>query len=371
MPAAILAADCSLTTCTLTPRDVQGLRQDLADYAAQFAPAFARKDQAAWAHRYLSGLLSQLPRKSIEPLALAHGFPIRALQAFIAASPWPTQPLLEQHQHLVAQSLADDDAVLLVDESAIPKQGQHSVGVARQYCGALGKICSCQVGVFLGYASCKGYTLLSGQLFVPEHWFSEQMADLRAKVGLSPELSFQTKPEIAIDLLHAWSALGHLPARWVAADALYGNSPAFRDAVDELGLWYFTEVSCDQLIWRRTPALIVPAWSGKGRKPRKQHLKTPSNAPYRVDELLWRLPKTAWTRATIKEGSKGPIVCEFAFVRVNEARDGLPYRRQWLIVRRNLDDPSGQILLEQCTRNDRDDTTGANEWSALANRADL
>lgn len=340
MPAAIVAADCSLTTCTLTPRDVEGLRQDLADYAAQFAPAFARKDQAAWAHRYLSGLLSQLPRKSIEPIALTHGFPIRALQAFIAASPWPTQPLLEQHQHLVAQSLADDDAVLLIDESGIPKQGQHSVGVARQYCGALGKVCSCQVGVFLGYATCKGYTLLNGQLFVPEHWFSDQMAQLREEVGLPPDRSFQTKPEIASGLLHTWSALGRLPARWVAADALYGNSPAFRDAVDELGLWYFTEISCDQLIWRRTPALIVPAWSGKGRKPSKQQLKTPSNAPYRVDELLWRLPKTAWTRATIKEGTKGPIVCEFAFVRVNEARDGLPHRRQWLIIRRNLDEPT-------------------------------
>jgi SRSO17 transposase len=235
MPAAIVAADCSLTTCTLTPQDVEGLDQDLADYMAQFVSAFARKDQAVWAHRYLSGLLSQLPRKSIEPLALAHGFPIRAMQAFIADSPWSTQPLLQQHQRLVAQSLADDDAVLLIDESGFPKQGQHSAGVARQYCGALGKICSCQVGVFLGYASQNGYTLLNGKLFVPEHWFSEQMADLRKEVGLPPEVGFQTKPEIAIDLLQACRASGSLPARWVAADALYGNSPAFRDAVDELG----------------------------------------------------------------------------------------------------------------------------------------
>lgn len=340
MPDAIVAADRSLTTCILTPDDVEGLRQDLSDYAAQFAPAFARKDQAVWAHRYLVGLLSQLPRKSIEPIALAHGFPIRAMQAFIADSPWPTQPLLEHHQHLVAQTLADDDAVLLIDESGIPKQGQHSAGVARQYCGALGKICSCQVGVFLGYACCTGYTLLDGQLFVPEPWFSEQMAELRQEVGIPAELRFQTKPEIAVDLLQTCVVSGRLPARWVAADALYGNAPAFRDAVDKLGLWYFTEVSCDQLIWRRSPALIVPAWSGKGRKPSKLSLKTPSNAPYRVDELLRRLPKSAWTRATIKEGSKGPMVCEFAFVRVNEARQGLPGRRQWVIIRRNLDEPT-------------------------------
>ena len=339
MPAAIVAADCSLTTCTLRPHDVEGLSQALVDYATQFTSAFARKDQAAWMHRYLTGLLSQHPRKSIEPIALAHGFPIRAMQAFIADSPWSPLPLRDQHHRLVAQTLADDDAVLLIDESGFPKQGQQSVGVARQYCGALGKICSCQVGVFLGYASRKGYTLLDGQLFVPEHWFSDAMAPLRQEVGLPPELTFQTKPAIAGALLQSSIARGSLSARGVAADALYGHAPAFRDAVAELGLWYFTEVSCDQLIWRRTPALIGPVWSGKGRKPSKQHLKTPSNAPYRVAELVWRLPKSAWTRATIKEGTKGPIVCEFAFVRVHEARNGLPGRRQWLVLRRNVDDP--------------------------------
>jgi len=163
---------------------------------------------------------------------------------------------------------------------------------------------------------------------------------MRQEVGLPTDLTFRTKPQIAVDLLQAIAARGILLGRWVAADALYGNSVAFRDAVAALGLWYFTEVSSDQLIWRRTPALIVPSWSGKGRKPTRQRLKTPSNAAYRVDELLWRLPKTAWTRTTIKEGSKGAIVCDVAFVRVTEARDGLPGARVWLIIRRNLDDPT-------------------------------
>jgi SRSO17 transposase len=133
---------------------------------------------------------------------------------------------------------------------------------------------------------------------------------------------------------------GNLPVRWLAADALYGDNWAFRDRIAELGLWYFTEVACSTLIWRRHPALVIPPWSGRGRKPSKQRLKTPSNRAYRVDELLKRLPKTAWVRATIKEGSKGPIVCDFAFVRVSEARQGLPGPRLWLIVRRNVADPS-------------------------------
>jgi SRSO17 transposase len=310
-------------------------------YAEHFLLTFARRDQFAWATRYLQGLLATLPRKSCEPIALALGVSVRQMQAFIAESSWDSTDVLAQHERLVAHSLGDaDDGVFLIDESGMPKQGHHSAGVARQYCGALGKVASSQVGVFVGYASHKGYTLVGGQLFVPEDWFGEQMAPLRQEVGLPTELTFRTKVQIALDLLQAIVARGALSGRWVAADALYGNSPSFRDGVAALGLWYFTEVSCDQLIWRRTPALLVPPWSGKGRKPTRKRLKTPSNAAYRVDELLWRLPKTAWTRVTIKEGSKGPIVCDVAFVRITEARDGLPGARQWLSIRRNLDDPT-------------------------------
>jgi SRSO17 transposase len=168
MPTTIVAATCPVPACNLAPRDVESLVTDLAAYADSFLSDFSRKDQARWAHRYLQGLVSAHPRKSIEPMALAHGFPIRSMQAFIGASTWRTAPLVQRHQQLVAQTLGEDDAVILVDESGMPKQGQHSAAVAPQYCGALGKLANCQVGVFVGYASRKGYTLLDGQLFVPE-----------------------------------------------------------------------------------------------------------------------------------------------------------------------------------------------------------
>jgi SRSO17 transposase len=247
---------------------------------------------------------------------------------------------VHRHQLLVAQTLGEPDAVILVDESGMPKQGQHSAGVAPQYCGALGKVANCQVGVYLGYASRKGYTLLSGQLFVPECWFADDHAALRDEVGMPSDLTFKTKPELAVDQVQALMGRKVVPARWLAADALYGDSPAFRDAIADLGLWYFTEVACSTLIWRRHPALIIPPWSGKGRKPTRKRLKTLSNRPYRVDELLRRLPKTAWVRGMVKEGSKGPIVCDFAFVRISEARQGLPGPRVWLVIRRNVADPS-------------------------------
>jgi SRSO17 transposase len=340
MPTTIVAATCPLPSCNLMPRDVEGLVADLAAYARQFQPDYLRNDQATWAHRYLQGLVSDHPRKSIEPMALAHGFPIRSMQAFIGDSPWPTAPLLERHQQLVAQTLGEDDAVILVDESGMPKQGLHSAGVAPQYCGALGKVANCQVGVYLGYASRHGYTLLTGQLFVPECWFADDHAALRDDVGLPADLTFHTKPELALALLKTLMQRTVVPARWLAADALYGDSPAFRDGVADLGLWYFTEIVCTTLIWRRHPALIIPPWSGRGRKPTKQRLKTPTNRPYRVDEVLTRVPKTAWVRGTVKEGSKGPIVCDFAFVRVTECRQGLPGPRLWLVIRRNVADPS-------------------------------
>lgn len=327
--------------CTLTVADVDALLPALNDYVNQFAPAFARADQHAWARRYIHGLLLPLPRKSCEPIALALDVSVRRLQSFISESPWSAAAVTSIHEQLVARSLADaDDGVFLIDESALPKQGRHSAGVAPQYCGALGKVCTCQVGVFIGYASARGYTLLGGQLFVPQGWFAEAHAALRQDVGIPDDLTFRTKPQIAAQLLAALVARGSVPGRWVATDALYGNSPAFRTAVDALGLWYFCEVSCDQRVWRRTPAMTVPAWSGRGRKPQKPCLKTPTNAPYRVDELCWRLPKSAWTRVTIKEGTKGPIIGDIACVRVTEARDGLPGSALWVILRRNLDDPT-------------------------------
>lgn len=300
----------------------------------------ARCDQARWAEIYLRGLLSDCERKSIEPMALHLGVPIRPLQHFIGQRTWSIEPLIAQHQRLVGATLGEEDGVFLVDESGVVKQGQDSVGVDHQYCGSVGKVANAQVGVYLGYASRKGSTLLDGQLFVPEVWFSAAYADKRCATEMPATLEHKTKPELARELLARAVARGHVPGRWLAADALYGNSPDFRDGVAALKLCYFTAVSCDTLIWRCPVALVVPPASGKGRKPTKPRLKMPSNAPYRVDALAQRVPKRAWKRTTIKEGSKGPLVCDVVIVRVTEARAGLPGPRLWLVIRRNVADPS-------------------------------
>ena len=131
-----------------------------------------------------------------------------------------------------------------------------------------------------------------------------------------------------------------LPFQWVAADELYGDSPDFRDGVAALEKWYFTEIKCSTLIWKSRPEVVLPEWKGRGRHPIRLRLRHVTDHPVRVDDLVPTLPKDAWTTATIKEGSKGPIVCRFAFLRLVESRANLPGPEVWLIIRRNLDDPS-------------------------------
>ncbi|MEI6705334.1 MAG: transposase [Deltaproteobacteria bacterium] len=154
------------------------------------------------------------------------------------------------------------------------------------------------------------------------------------------DLIYQTKPEIGLELLQKAVKRGHLPFQWVAADELYGDSPAFRDGVAAMGKWYFTEVKSTTPIWTVRPEVHIPEWKGRGRRPTRLCLRHPSDCPVLVRELVTSIPKERWTWATIKEGSKGPIVCDFAFLRLSESRGNLPQPEVWLIIRRNLDDPS-------------------------------
>jgi SRSO17 transposase len=340
MPAEIVAQTCPAPECNLLPDDVEQFVEELAAYYRLFASAFRRPEQARWGEVYLNGLLGDLPRKTTERIALDLGQNVRDLQHFMGQSPWPVEPIVAIHQQIVAETLGEEDGVALIDESGVVKQGDQSVGVGPQYCGSVGKVANSQVGVYLGYVSRKGYSVVASRLFMLEQWFDDEHAEKRQACGVPEDLTFKTKPQIALDLLQEALDRGGLPFQWVAADELYGDSPAFRDGVAAMGKWYFTEIARSSLIWRRKPAVFLPPWSGRGRRPTKLRLRTPTNQPRRVDTLVARVPKKNWTRATIKEGSKGPLVCDFAFLRVTEARGGLPGAEVWLVIRRNLDDPS-------------------------------
>jgi SRSO17 transposase len=340
MPAEIVTETCPAPGCNLTEQDIEQFMEEMTGYIEMFAPAFQRAEQLEWSKSYLRGLLGDTPRKNVERMALDWGEQARSMQHFIGQSPWKPEPVIAIHQGLVAETLGEADGVVLIDESGVIKQGDDSVGVAAQYCGSVGKVANSQVGVYLGYASRKGYSLIEGQLFMPESWFDVEHIDKSTACGVPAELQPQTKPEIGLELLRRAMQRGSLPFAWVAADELYGDSPAFREGVAELNKCYFTEIKCTTPIWRYRPEVYVPEWKGRGRHPIRLRLRNPDDRPIHVRELVTSIPKEGWITATIKEGSKGPIVCDFAFLRIIESRGNLPGPEVWLIIRRNLDDPT-------------------------------
>ena len=244
-------------------------RQALIDYLKLMAPHFDRAEQRFWSAFYLCGQLSDLERKTIEPMVLnllgVHPEAIRAVQQFIGQSPWAYQPLIRQLEVLVADWLGESDGVLIVDGSGFPKRGEHSAGVAWQYCGRLGKVDNCQVGVFLVYASAKGQAFLNGQLYVPEQWFTPEYASRWKQCGLPPNLAFRTEPEIALALIQQVVEHNRVPFQWVLADEGFGRNPGFLDGLDSLGKRYLVEVPKDTRVWLRTPGVEPPGPSLTGR----------------------------------------------------------------------------------------------------------
>jgi SRSO17 transposase len=331
---------CPAPECNLTTKDVKLFLNELKKYMKLFKPAFQRVEQIKKSLTYLHGLLGNAARKNVEQMALGQKEKVRSLQYFVGQSQWEAEPVIAIHQGLIGETLGEEDGVVLIDESSAVKQGTESVGVAAQYCGSVGKIANGQVGVYLGYASRKGYSLIEGQLFMPEKWLEEEHTEQRQACGVPEDLVFKTKPEIGLELLENAIQRGNLPFSWLAADALYGDSPAFRDGVAATGRYYFTAIKDNTLIWCAPPKIHIPQWSGHGRHPTRLRLSDTRKHPIPVKQLVKKIQKQDWVQAVIKEGSKGPIVCDIAFLRVTESRGGLPAGELWLIIRRNLDDPT-------------------------------
>ena len=322
----------------LAARDVEALADELLAYHAHFASLFQRSEQRTWALTYLQGQLADLERKSIEPMALA--LPdgnVQALQQFISLGAWDDAAVLKTHQQLVADTLGDPQTgVLIIDGCDFPKQGSHSVGAARQWCGALGKVANCQASVVACYASRHGYTLVDRQLYLPEKWFSAAYQGRREKCGVPSELTFQTEPELAWALIERLRTEQVLPFAWVIADEHFGNNPTLLDRIAAANLYYLMEVPHDTLVWQQRPATAVPPPSGrKGRPPQRARLLPDAPTPLRVDALASD-GALRWQAYQIQEGAKGPLIALFACVRVVLVRDGLPGAEVWLLLRRSL-----------------------------------
>jgi len=335
----------------LAIQDIEYLVEELRAYHAIYSPLFQRREQREAAHAYLQGLLAALPRKSIEPMVLAvEGVvpkAVRAMQSFISEGTWDDERLLHRHWQEVEMALGTDEGVLMVDGSDFPKQGSHSAGVKRQYCGELGKRANCQAGVFVGYVSSQGYTLLARRLYLPREWITDDAyAARRRQCGMPPASAFKTKPELAEEMLAAVVKPQSLRCRGVVADEAFGCDPDLLDGVARLGLWYFAEVPHTTRVWDVRPATHIPIWRGRGRQPPRPRLVAGASDARPVLDVATSLPPEAWSRQTIKEGSQGPMVAEFAACRVIAVRDALPGPAVWLVLRRHLE--TGELKTDRC-----------------------
>ncbi len=325
----------------LSTLDIANLSEELQEYHAIYSSLFQRREQREHCKKYLNGLLLDIPDKSIEAMILgmegADPNAIRCMQQFVGQGAWQDTPILKQHWQEVEQDLGEDEGVLTLDGSDFLKQGTHSVGVKRQYCGEVGKRANCQAGVFLGYASQKGHSLLNRRLYLPQEWVEDEAyAERRRRYGVPEDIEFKTKPTLGWEMVKEVHQADVLRSQWLACDEAFGRDTHFLDNVAELGLWYYAEVPHDTRVWLEKPATAIPEWKGRGRKPTRTHLVEGEPAPEKVNTIAASLGPDSWSRHTIKEGSQGPIVADFATLRVFGVRDGLPGAEVWLVLRRNI-----------------------------------
>jgi SRSO17 transposase len=319
----------------MTPADLRRTLPLFDDFVRRFAPLLGDDARADRAHAYLRGLLlDNDDNKTAEAIALkVYGDPsqVRSLQVFVSQSPWPDAPLRDELVGWVAAELGSDDGVLIIDESSFPKCGTKSVGVARQYCGALGKLANCQVAVYAAYASAAGHALLETRLYLPEEWADDPK---RCRAAGVPEgVVFRTKPELAWELV--LSLRDRVRHGWITFDETYGRDPAFVSGLEELGERYIGEVPKDTRVWLKRPAVQEPGPSQRGAPRRKARVAPGEPAPQTVEEVAQGLPGKAWQRLAFREGSKGTQYAYFARLRVVVERDDLPGPELWLVIERS------------------------------------
>jgi SRSO17 transposase len=326
----------SIPTFEGVPSDVEGFMDERWEFQAAFHDCFARSEPRAHFFDSMVGQCSRLERKSIEPMALhVEGSTIRGLQRFISDVHWDEEQMLWNDHQLVAEEMGEPEGGLLCDETAFVKKGMDSGGVARQYCGTLGKVENCQVGVCAGYASRQGYALVDKRLFLPEAWLTDAYAPRRTRGSLPTELTFQSKPPLAAAMLHNIVREGLLPCKYVVADCLYGHSPDFLDAVDAcVGVTTLLAMPADTRCWRQRPQTTERTYRYKGEARAKRVVITPATDASTVAALAARLPASAGYRRHVAEGTKGPLMYACARQRVTLCKDGLPERTVWLVIKR-------------------------------------
>jgi len=322
--------------------DVSAILLELKGFHENFADCFHRSELRDNFFRYMAGQFSQLERKSIEPIAFAvEGGQVRAMQRFVSDANWDDERIINKYRSMVNEDIGHPDGALIFDESGFVKKGNDSIGVARQYCGTVGKVDNCQVGVFAAYTSAHGYALIEKRLYIPEQWFSDDYAEKREKCKLPGDLTFKTKPQLAVEMLQDLSVKQQLPFRYVLADSVYATSPEFIEAVESLvGVAYLGQAPENTTCWLKNPDVVEKEYKYRRQKQTKKILSDSAKEPITFKALATSINDFFWYRRKVSEGTKGPIEYEFTKRRVVLARQGLPLKTIWLLIRRTIGDTS-------------------------------
>jgi SRSO17 transposase len=322
----------------INKNDVKDFMHELEGFHGMFGDCFHRSESRNHFFKYMVGQFSELERKSIEPIALnIKNGNVRAMQRFVSDAEWKDDKLLGKYRNMVNEDLGDPDGALLFDESGFAKKGNDSVGVAKQYCGTIGKVDNCQVGVFAGYASPHGYSLIDKRLFIPEKWFTGDFIERRKKCKIPEDLTFKTKPQLAVEMLEEINKEKVLPFKYILADSLYGSSPDFIKAAEKCsGISYFVSIPSDIFCWLKMPVVREKKYKYKGEVRTKQILEETEKKPISVSTLAKSINNFFWYKRKVSEGTKGPIEYEFSKRRVVLSKDGLPDKTVWLIIKRTI-----------------------------------
>jgi SRSO17 transposase len=313
-----------LKDAILEPEDVASCAEHLQQFVQRYLPCFQRKEQRDHAQTLLRGKLSNLQRKTTEPIAHEAGLKRRPLQLFVGAGQWQDKTVRTELLHHVRAELGDDDATFILDGSAFPKKGVESCGVARQWCGRLGKIDNCQAGVFVAYAAARGCALVETNLYLPKEWTDDRPRCLAAYVPAT--VTFQEKWRIGLKLLDR--VRKELPGQWVVGDDEFGRCSDLRAELRQRKLSYVLDVPCNttvrDLSERRPPSHP----QGKPRLP-----------PFeRVDHWTQRQPKGRWRTVTVRDGEKGPMRVRVLLATVQaKDEDGCIGPRERLAVFRSVE----------------------------------
>jgi len=318
----------------MTVEEFDRVYENFQAFHARFADLFGRRECRENGEKYLHGVLVQAEeRGNAENIAEAVGAVPRTLQRFLTATHWEDPAVIARLQAYLGPKLSHPRAVWAVDSSGFPKQGKQSVGVARQYCGALGKVANCQVGVFLAHVGPRGRALVDKRLYLPPEWTNDPARCDAAGVPKEEQV-YRSEAQLALEMLRQAQKRSTLTAAWVTGDDTFGKSPEFRDGVAAAGLLYVLEVPPETPVWPREPTYETPPYAGKGPRPAPRPVVAERQE---VRERAKRLPNEAWQEITVAEGTQGPRTYRFAAERVRETRDGKPGGEIWLVYRENLD----------------------------------